>query len=300
MVTLNLTDLSKSGIKYKISTFPDSQKNITIESSSHEDQRDSLWQNPDLKLLKGQSVTIKSRMSWDDVQLIIGAVSALRELKVKEINLFVPYFLGARSDRKFEKGSNNYLKTVICPIINSLKLDNVYVLDPHSYVLEGCLNNFEPISNLVFTREAFRQLYGLAKSRKGNKFYLVSPDAGAQHKIYETAKDIDATDRIITCSKERDKAGKIISVNVPLDKSKHLGKDFVIIDDICDGGATFINIAKEIKEYKLFKDSKVYLMVTHAIQEAGLIKVSEYFDGIYCTNSVADYKLEKVTQINVF
>lgn len=66
---------------------------------------------------------------------------------VKRIHLFVPYILGARSDRQFEEGGNNYVKQVIAPIINMLGFETVIATDPHSNVLEACINNFKKLSN---------------------------------------------------------------------------------------------------------------------------------------------------------
>ena len=84
----------------------------------------------------------------------------------------------------------------------------------------------------------------------------------------------------------------------------HLDKDMIIIDDICDGGATFINIAKELrKPGYMYKDNKIYLIVTHGIFSKGTTKLSQYFDGIYCTNSYKNcnqLELMKVKQLNVF
>ena len=93
-----------------------------------------------------------------------------------------------------------------------------------------------------------------------------------------------------------------------------INKDVVIVDDICDGGATFINIAKEVKnQYKNVDkhcQGKIYLIVTHGIFSKGFKELSKYFDGVYCTNSyqdIGDYvsiygELEKtnVKQLNVF
>jgi ribose-phosphate pyrophosphokinase len=46
----------------------------------------------------------------------------------------------------------------------------------------------------------------------------------------------------------------------------------VIVDDICDGGRTFLEIAKTIRSKKrnisIFGD-KIYLVVTHGIFSAG-------------------------------
>jgi len=79
---------------------------------------------------------------------------------------------------------------------------------------------------------------------------------------------------------------------VPICHSKHAFKDIIIIDDICDGGGTFINIAKEINnEFKRFQNrqGKIYLIVTHGIFSKGFDELKQYFDGIYCTNSYSEY-----------
>ena len=129
---LNLTDIAASDIKYKISKFPDGQQTVDIEWVGNTD-----------------SVVINSRMnSFLDVELIVCANQALKNAGVKNVGLHVPYFLGARSDRKFQDGGSNYLKQVICPIINSQNFFTVIVLDPHSDVLEACLNRFKKVSNL--------------------------------------------------------------------------------------------------------------------------------------------------------
>jgi len=106
MKTLDLTNLDNSDIKYKISKFPDGQQSITL------DLENTIFSS------EAQSVVIKSRLnSFLDLELIICANQALIELgviniafKLKEISLYVPYFLGARSDRKFLKGNQTILK----------------------------------------------------------------------------------------------------------------------------------------------------------------------------------------------
>lgn len=289
MKTLDLTNLDNSDIKYKISKFPDGQQSITL------DLENTIFSS------EAQSVVIKSRLnSFLDLELIICANQALIELgvinlafKLKEISLYVPYFLGARSDRKFLKGQSNYLKTVICPIINSQNFSRVTILDPHSDVLEACLNNFQKTSNVTFAKEVIKELDNIT---------LVSPDAGALKKIYDVAQAVECTD-VIVANKLRDlKTGKIIRTEVPGINHEPGSKTFVICDDICDGGRTFTEIAKAIKDIRpkeIFND-KIYLVVTHGIFSAGFEELEKYFTGIYTTNSVKDIDNELVTQINVF
>lgn len=277
MKILNLVDLSKSDIKYKISKYPDGQQNVIVGDIGNL-----------LECHHEKGVCIKSRLNnFLDLELIICTTKSLRALGVKEIHLYVPYFIGARSDRQFEEGSNNYLKTVICPIINSLKLDEVIVLDPHSHVLEACLDNFKKESNIKLVDFTFRELTEMVTGA-ANNFTIISPDAGATHKIYKLVEELGYGGDIITCSKERDTNGKLTKTVVPLGslyaKPEHLQKDLIIIDDICDGGTTFINIAKVIKEDYKYK-GKLYLIVTHGIFSAGYKELGKYFDGIYCTNS---------------
>lgn len=173
MEVLNLANPKSSDINFRVSQFPDGQQQVVIFTD-----------------LGGSSnvVQIKSRLNnFKDLELIICASKALRNLGVKEIHLYTPYFLGSRSDRQFEKGSNNYLRDVICPIINSLNFESVTVLDPHSDVLESCLNNFKKEYSLHLYLYSLGQLY---KDLSLDKFIIVSPDAGATKKIYKLVEQI--------------------------------------------------------------------------------------------------------------
>ncbi len=300
MKILNLTNSEQSDIKYKISKFPDGQQNISLNVYTHD-----IINNLDKG--KKEGVQIKSRLNnFIDLELIICTVACLRELGVKSIHLYVPYFMGARSDRKFEEGGNWYLKQVICPIINSLNFDNVTVLDAHSYVLGNLLNNYKAIDNEQLVRFALQDIIDNGKN-SGAKIedhcILISPDAGASHKIQK-----------LTCTKERDTDGKLTKTVVPLWNnegkfSNFNNKDFIIIDDILDGGRTFINIAKELQRLKQSCNiGKLYLICTHGIFSAGFSELNQYFDSIYCTNSYSDIgdfagnDMEKTNlkQINVF
>ena len=144
MIKINLANKEKSQLEFEISKFPDGQQSVTIKSSLFD---------------TSGTVEIISRMnSFKDLELIICANIALKEIGVKEIHLFVPYFLGARSDRKFVDGGSNYLKDVICPIINMQNFETVTVLDPHSDVLEACLKNFRKVTNIEFVRKSLAKI----------------------------------------------------------------------------------------------------------------------------------------------
>lgn len=280
MLHLNLTNPETSDIEYKISKFPDGQQTVDLVD---------IFNITD-------DIRIATRLnSFSDLEILICATKALRNITTKPIHLYVPYFLGSRSDRKFGLGGVNYLKEVICPIINSLDFATVEVLDPHSDVLEACLDNFVKLPTNYLVKQALTQIDN--KDGAQNRVCLVSPDAGAYKKIFDVAQKFNI-DNIITASKVRDlKTGAILRTEVPtLDQHKDL--KYIIIDDICDGGRTFTELAKVMKESR--PTAKIYLVVTHGIFSAGFDELSKYFEQIYTTNSYKDIDNELVKQINIF
>lgn len=237
---LNLTN-TISPIKYQLQRFPDGQQNIVIYP---DDLNGYYYVDADTECWKEKKITnveIKSRLNdWKDLELIVCTVASLRRLGIEKIHLYVPYIVGARSDRKFQEGGNNYLKDVICLVINSLNFKSVTCMDPHSDCLEMGIDRLNPESNEHLVRWFFTQVNKVENS------VIISPDSGATKKIYKLAEQIGYNGDIITCSKNRDINGKLSGVTVPLRPDEHRDKNLVIIDDICDGGATFINIAKEL------------------------------------------------------
>ena len=286
ILQLNLVDLGKSDIKYTISKFPDGQQSITI--TEHIFSKEI------------EKVQILSRMNtFRDVEIIICSNQVLKEIGVKDVELYVPYFIGGRSDRKFGYGETNYLKTVICPIINLQNFSKVSVMDPHSDVLEACLNNFKKINNFELVKNALLDLARVMRKFDRDEVVLVSPDAGAYKKVYDVAKEFNL-EKIITATKVRDlKNGNILRTEVPtLDQHNNLM--YLIIDDICDGGRTFLELAKVIKEGR--PTAKVYLIVTHGIFSSGFKDLNKFFEKIFTTNSISDrFENEDVLNIiNIF
>jgi ribose-phosphate pyrophosphokinase len=283
MIILNLAYPENiSEVEFKVSKFPDGQQTIDLLEWS------SIGKYTD-------PVMIKSRLnSFRDLELIICATQAVRNIQPnKEIQLYVPYFLGSRSDRKFVEGGVNYLKQVICPIINSQNYSKVITVDSHSDVLEACLNNYEKISNVKLAKWALSNIDN--KNGAQDRTMIVSPDAGALKKIYDIAKTFRIKN-VVTAGKVRDiVTGNIVKTELPQMNLDGI-EQIVIFDDICDGGRTFIELAKVIKEQT---DKPIYLVVTHGIFSAGLLELSKHFNGVYSTNSVKDINVEEYSDFTV-
>jgi ribose-phosphate pyrophosphokinase len=257
------------------------------------------------------SIMIMSHLnSFEDLELIILANKSVKEISNSiKVQLYIPYFLGARSDRKFGEGSVNYVKEVIAPIINSQGFDQVTVLDPHSDVLEACINHFRKVSNLNLVEFALDKIYGNSYKAEYSRFALVSPDGGSLKKIYDLAEALHYENQIVIAAKHRDlQTGKIMSTNVHLtDYQKSL--DMIIVDDICDGGRTFVELSKALRAAGA--TGRIYLIITHGIFSAGLKALNPYFYEVFSTNSVVDMndpqfslmndnELHKLQQLNVY
>jgi ribose-phosphate pyrophosphokinase len=174
-----------------------------------------------------------------------------------------------------------------------LDFTRVVVLDPHSDVLEACLNNFEKADNHLIVKYALEDL-GVINSV--DEVCLVSPDAGAYKKIFDVARKFNI-EKIITATKVRDmKTGNILHTEIPV-LDQHNDLKYIIIDDICDGGRTFVELAKAIKAGR--PTAKIYLIVTHGIFSAGYDQLSEYVDRVYTTNSYKDIDHSFVKQYTV-
>ena len=281
MDRLNLIDTDKGNISYEVQCFPDGQRNIKVVGY-HKSRNINMTFGVTVK-----KVMIVSRMnSFLDVELILCATASLRACGYEEVSLFVPYFLGARSDRAFEYGTNNYLKTVICPIINLQNYKRVIVLDPHSYCLEMGLDKMKAIMPNYHLTKAIEEC--------SHGFYVVSPDAGAQQRVDKHCRALGLGNEVLVCSKKR-VDGKIINTNVPVENID--GKDCVIIDDICSKGGTFIGIAKALKEKGA---NKIMLVVSHyegTANEQDLINAG--ITKVFTTNSISDVASDFVFKIDI-
>lgn len=217
-------------------------------------------------------LTITTRInSFNDFGLLLVAVDATRRMGVESISLFLPYFPGARQDRLMTQGEPLTVK-VFADLINNMNFNKVSIIDPHSEVTSALIDHLEVISTNPFVEEATKEL---------SDFYLISPDAGSQKKIYSTSKYLGGIP-VVECSKKRDvESGKLSGFEVNHEDLG--GKTCVVVDDICDGGGTFMGLAKELKKKNA---GLLYLIVTHGIFSKNTDVLASVFDKVFTTDSI--------------
>jgi ribose-phosphate pyrophosphokinase len=232
-----------------------------------------------------QSVSVTHRLnSFEDLGLLCMAVDALKRMHCSLGALVIPYFPAARQDRVMIKGEPLSVK-VYADIINTFTFKKVIVFDAHSEVTPALLNNCEVVPNHKFIQQVIKQIH--------SSITLISPDGGALKKIYKLSEFLGGLP-VVECSKSRDvKTGKLTGFKVY--EEDLAGRDCLIVDDICDGGGTFIGLAEELKKKNA---GKLFLAVSHGIFSKGLEGLS-CFDKIFCTNSVKEIDDDRVEVVNI-
>lgn len=184
--------------------------------------------------------------------------------------LYMPYLPYARHDRPMHNFDSHALK-VFCNLINSLNFTNIVIHDCHSDVGIGLLNNCVNVSQDRLLSDFSDNILKI-----NDIDYIIAPDNGAVKKASKIAEKFKLP--LITCLKERDLATGHITKYRILDSIEKPGKA-LIVDDICDGGATFNILAKSLKEDTPVTEISLY--VTHGIFSKGLDKLFENIDNIY-------------------
>ncbi len=234
--------------------------------------------------------TIHARVkSADDLFAIALYKDALeRAVPGCEVSLFMPYVPYARQDRVCYRGESLSI-CVLAKFINGLEFRRVGIVDPHSDVtpalLDRCL--VQPQSSIVCGWHDLRELI--------HSSILLSPDVGALKKSSAIAKYCKSTG-FETAEKVRDAAtGEIVSVRI----ARAFDRDTVVCcDDICDGGRTFIELAKVAKSMCA---GRFVLYVTHGIFSKGVDVLFESgIDEIWTTNSLSESYDPRVKVRDIF
>jgi ribose-phosphate pyrophosphokinase len=238
-------------------TFPDGQRHFKLET--HE--RDH------------NEVTIETALtSAQDLFDVLLATDVLHNYGYT-VNLDVRYMLGARMDRSIDCDQPFTLRT-IARVLNSQWYNKVRVLDAHSDRTIKLLYHAYNVLPYGAVKQVYEEL---------GRPLIVIPDAGAEERVNHFNRAIQFADAPVQCRKHRDMATGALSGFSIEDPSRVEGRTCLILDDICDGGGTFVGLSGKLKEAGA---NDVYLFVTHAIMSKGVRLAG--IKRVYATNSLWD------------
>lgn len=186
-------------------------------------------------------------------------------------SIFLPYLPAARADRGAPLGAAIYSH-----LINAAALDHVITIDPHSPVAPGLYRGLKtfPVERII------RKEVQDPTHDRGPDIYtgVIAPDKGAEKRALAAAHAIGVP--LYRAGKSRDEASGKLSGFHMIDELPRDGK-LLIVDDICDGGGTFLGLAEATG---LNKD-RLDLWVTHGIFSKGLGELRQHFGVIHTTDS---------------
>lgn len=188
--------------------------------------------------------------------------------------LRVPYLPYGRQDKKVDNKLSFALST-FKDVLYSANITRIETFDAHSesqMVYEDDESPMPQVENFhsnVLSQNTYNT--------------IIFPDEGAlkRYGAYFRMLDYD----VAYCEKVRDQlSGNILGLRLIGDESLIANKHILIVDDICDGGMTFVKVAEELNK---FKPKQVDLAVSHGIFSKGKgVLVEAGIKNIYTTNSL--------------
>lgn len=181
--------------------------------------------------------------SMDDLMIVAQIKDCLeRHIRFAHYILTVLSPVYSRYDRVM-LGNDGFGAKVFSRFIDSIAFSSVVYFDCHSNVLVDATNNAHDIEQYLLARELVP-----------NTHFSIAPDKGACKKN-PNAKLMFVKTRDLS-------TGKITGVEIAAYNALKEGVTYTVIDDLCEGGRTFIEVAKEFEQYY---DNDLQLYVTHGL-----------------------------------
>lgn len=211
--------------------------------------------------------------SWSDIgfaALLLDAVWRQRASYIRH-EVFIPYFPGARQDRS--DGLSPLTASVIGNML-ALPWARFMTFDIHSAAARMMAGR--PINIMPSMFDDWQP------RRKID--YIISPDDGAKIRAGDFSdRFCGLGNTMVLCEKVREfSTGRIKEYRVPLLPGPG---HYCVVDDICDGGATFNLLADAIDKDPSAKDVTLELFVSHGIFSRGLLAISPRYEHITTTDS---------------
>lgn len=212
--------------------------------------------------------------NFDDLAMVVTADRILRRIGCR-VEWFIPYFPFARHDRRIDSNDGFELELAL----EMIREVDLLVADPHSE-MTAQLRHFSQAD--VVDRFVAAGLFDDGP-------VVVIPDAGAAKKTYSWLKGRS----VVQALKQRDvRTGALSGFEVLTDDLK--GRPCIIVDDICDGGGTFLGLASELRKANA---GSLTLAVTHGLFTKGVDQLLDVFDTVACLTPTGDEPVAGVRAI---
>lgn len=242
-------------------------------------------QIPQVNVLSKVQVLLRMPSS-DDIFVCLNVLDALYQSGVpyKNIELHIPYLPYGRQDRVCSKGESYALQVFASILMSSHWLEKLVICDAHS---EESLRVFDSAMFRVENKTQSECAKYLPRFDA-----LIAPDKGAKDKVTMHFQVKAFSTPVVTLNKVRLDRG-VIYEDYTHDTIKG---NVCVVDDICDGGATFLSLAEMLLRTQP-NITSLNLYVTHGIFSKGVEELLKMYDTIYVHNNMNQSVVESVTII---
>ena len=228
---------------------------VVVTPTIFPDKTSQVWKI-DTSLLKDNSNTITWEFESENEFLYVAQLKKLISVLKPNIRILlnVPYFPYARQDHVVSNATTFALRSFL-ELLSSLRFNEIFTVDLHSNI------PFEYLDNLtnVYPNQAIKNAIDSFQPD-----LIVFPDKGAQMRYAHRF-----TLPYISIHKERDQLTGYLTIKGIINNNNInlSGKKCLIVDDLCDGGGTFILAAQELFNADV---KEVGLYTTHGIYSKGI------------------------------
>lgn len=226
------------------------------------------------------------------LRLLASALAGDNRGNVRILN--IPYLPYARADRRFVPGDCHGLQTF--GEIMGHSFDVVNALDVHNrqaaYELVPGLKDASPAPLIDRAIREFSAEYNT------RNIVILFPDEGAALR-YSIPSHVSSVhlQKLYAKKKRNAETGAFEGFEVPA-RNQFESDKVLIIDDICDGGGTFIGISEALAAQGF--NPRLGLYVTHGIFSRGISPLLKCFDRLYTTNSFGEQSIADTDYIKTY
>lgn len=224
------------------------------------DRTSQVWRLDESLFSNNDVLKVEWEFQGEDEFMHLAQLKSLLDVNGCAADLIIKYLPYGRQDKETANDASFALRP-FAHLLNSLAFTKVFIIDPHSSIATDLIKNSKAVYPLA---ELFQVIDEVKPS------VLCYPDKGAVSKYAEMHGY--KSFRYIYGEKVRDQlTGRITSYEVMTPNYANLEK-ILIVDDICDGGATFELLTQTLKKRGA---QEINLFVTHGIFSKGLKKLKE-------------------------
>lgn len=230
------------------------------------------------------------RTPGDLIDLLL-LTDLLKQKDMMPRKLIIPYMPYGRQDR-YTTDKSCFSLRVAAELINSLGFAEVHTYEPHSDVTPALIRNCR-----VHTSDSAVMTFINGKFPDLSKLVLMAPDVGAVKRVERFEKyrryvcgQYNELSIAVALKYRNPATGRVEITRVDGNLSD---KDVLVIDDLCDGGQTFIALADYI--YKDNNPKSLNLFVAHGIFSKGTDCIANRYVYTGTTNSFYNLEDDRIT-----